>query len=126
MGIQLNHTIVAAADPAAEARWVADVLGLAAPVRFGPFHVVATDNEVSLDFMRDAHPVGQHYAFLVTEAEFDAVSARLAERGVVTWADPGHTEPGYNTHDGGRGRYFDSPSGHNLEILTRPYGSGSA
>ena len=26
--------------------------------------------------------------------------------------------------DGGRGLYFDSPEGHNLEVITRPYGSG--
>ena len=122
MSILLNHTIVAAIDPAAEAAWVADVLGLGAPTRFGPFHVVATDNDVSLDFMHVSAPVGQHYAFLVSEEEFDAVSARLAERGVPTWGDPGHQRPGLNTNDGGRGRYFDSPAGHGLEIITRPYG----
>ena len=30
-----------------------------------------------------------------------------------------------NRHDGGRGVYFPDPSGHFLEIITRPYGSGA-
>ncbi len=43
------------------------------------------------------------------------------------WADPFHRQPGeINTNDGGRGVYWDDPNGHALEIITRPYGSGSA
>ena len=123
MGIELNHTIVNSHDKQAGARFVADVLGLPAPTSFGPFAVVELQNGVSLDFMDVDGEVGmQHYAFLISEDEFDVVSARLRERGVPTYADPGHKEPGSNTHDGGRGLYFDSPEGHNLEVITRPYG----
>ena len=66
----------------------------------------------------------QHYAFLISEEEFDAVAGRLHDRGVPTYGDPGHQTPGHNTNDGGRGLYFSSPEGHNLEVLTKPYGSG--
>ena len=125
MGIDLNHTIVHTHDKQAGARFVTGVLGLPDPVSFGPFAVVELQNGVSLDFMDvDGDIPVQHYAFLVSEDEFDVVSARLRERGLRTWADPAHGRPGFNTHDGGRGLYFDSPEGHNLEILTRPYGSG--
>lgn len=126
MAIDLNHTIVASPDRWAGARFLADVLGLPEPTGFGPFAVVSTANGVSLDYMDAADAPSQHYAFLITEDEFDAVCARLRERGIATWADPGHRHAGHNTGDGGRGLYFDSPEGHNLEILTRPYGSGSA
>lgn len=124
--MQLNHTIVSATDPAGSAAFLADVFGLPAPGRYGPFHVVQTGNDVSLDFIRaDAPIVSQHYAFLVTEDEFDGVLGRVRERGLDWWADPGHTQPGrWNTNDGGRAFYFDDPDGHNLEALTRPYGSG--
>ena len=123
MAIELNHTIVAARDRQAEARFVADVLGRPAPVSFGPFAVVELDNGVSLDFADFMDEVvEQHYAFLITEDEFDAVAARLRERELPTWADPGRRTPGFNTNDGGRGLYFDSPEGHNLEVLTVPYG----
>ena len=125
MAIELNHTIVAARDRRAAAQFVADVLGRPAPVSFGPFMVVELDNGISLDFadfMSEAEVVTQHYAFLISEDEFDAVSQRLRERGLRTWADPGRRTPGFNTNDGGRGLYFDSPEGHNLEVLTVPYG----
>jgi len=123
MAVELNHTIVSTHDKRAEARFVADVLGLPEPGSFGPFAVVELANGVSLDFMDvDGEVVSQHYAFLISEDEFDAVAGRLQERGLPTWADPGRRTPGFNTNDGGRGLYFDSPEGHNLEVLTVPYG----
>jgi hypothetical protein len=123
MAIELNHTIVHTHDKLAEARFVSDVLGLPEPGSFGPFAVVELANGVSLDFMDvEGDIVEQHYAFLINEAEFDAVAQRLRERGLPTWADPGRRTPGFNTNDGGRGLYFDSPEGHNLEVLTVPYG----
>ncbi|MFC4947743.1 VOC family protein [Pseudonocardia sp. GCM10023141] len=125
MAIELNHTIVASKDRRSAARFLTEVLGLPEPVSFGPFAVVALHNGANLDFMDSASEITtQHYAFLVSEAEYDAVTARVADRGVATFADPGHRRPGHNTHDGGRACYFDSPDGHNLEVLTRSYGSG--
>ena len=125
MAVELNHTIVASPDRWAGARFLAEVLGLPEPAAFGPFAVVTAMNGVSLDYLESAEVVPQHYAFLVDDDEFAAVAARLHDRGVPTWADPGHRLPGENDHDGGRGLYFDSPEGHNLEIITRPYGSGA-
>ena len=79
-------------------------------------------NGVSLDFLEDeVHP--QHYAFLVSEQEFDEVFQRLSDHGTPYWADPGRTRPQQtNTNDGGRGVYWEDPDGHVLEILTVPYG----
>ena len=125
MPIELNHTIVETRDQDAGAAWLAEVLGLPAPVHFGPFTVVEVAHGTSLDFMNVDDPHPQHYAFLVPDDEFAVIAARLRDRGVPTYADPGHRRSGHNTNDGGLGAYFDSPEGHNLEILTRPYGSGS-
>lgn len=127
MAAQLNHTIVEAADRDGSASWLAGMLGLAEPTEFGPFKVVQTANDVSLDYLQtDGAVSSQHYAFLVSEAEFDEILGRITERGVPHWADPGHGRPNeINTNDGGRGVYFADPEGHNMEILTRPYGSGS-
>jgi catechol 2,3-dioxygenase-like lactoylglutathione lyase family enzyme len=125
MAVELNHTIVNTHDKRAGARFVSNVLGLPEPGSFGPFAVVELQNGVSLDFMDvEGEITVQHYAFLISEEEFDAVSARLRERGLPTWADPGRHTRGFNTNDGGRGLYFESPEGHLLEVLTRPYGSG--
>jgi len=126
MSIELNHTIVPARDPLASATFLADLLGLPAPVPFGPFFAVALDNGVTLDFQRDDGELTiQHYAFLVGESEFDAIFGRIRARGLTFWADPACQSPGQiNHHDGGRGVYWDDPNGHRLEIITRPYGSG--
>jgi len=123
---QLNHTVVLAHDQGKSAGFLAEILGFDEPSRFGPFLVVETGNGVSLDYMEtDRQIVPQHYAFLVSEQEFDTIFARVREQGGDFWADPSLTQPGeINHHDGGRGVYFPDPDGHLLEIITRPYGSG--
>lgn len=126
MPVHLNHTIVHVHDKQEAATALAEVLGVAPPSAFGPFTIVRVDNEVSLDFADEHGPVHpQHYAFLVSEQEFDEIFGRIRKRGLRYFADPGHREPDQiNTHDGGRGVYWEGPSGHNLEIITRPYGGG--
>jgi catechol 2,3-dioxygenase-like lactoylglutathione lyase family enzyme len=121
--VHLNHTIVAARDRHASAAFLAEVLGLAPPTTYGPFSVVQLDNDVQLDFMDDEEVHPRHYAFLVTEEEFDGVFGRIRARGLEFWADPFRQQPGeINTHDGGRGVYWSDPDGHVLEVITRPYG----
>lgn len=127
MAVELNHTIVAARDKRAAAEFLARILGLTVGPPFGPFLPVETSNGVTLDFVdTDADPIAsQHYAFLVSEEDFDAIFARIQQAGIAYYADPGHRRVGQINHnDGGRGAYFADPNGHNLEILTRPYGSG--
>ena len=102
MAVRLNHTIVSVRDKRESATFLAEILGLGDPTPFGQFLVVQVDNDVSLDF------------------------GRIRERGLSYWADPGQQRPGeLNHNDGGRGVYWEDPSGHFLEIITRPYGSGS-
>ena len=126
MPAQLNHTIVNARDPDASGAFVSELLGLPAPGHWGPFTVVELANGVSLDFIENGpeHEIhAQHYAFLVTEPEFDAIYGRIQDRGLDHWADPHKQQPGQINHnDGGRGVYWDDPDGHLLEILTVPYG----
>ena len=125
MTVKLNHTIVHSLDPRAAAGFYAEVFGLPAPQPFGPFLDVVTANEVTLAFLgADGMEMQmQHYAFLVSEQEFDQIFGRLKKRGLKFWADPGQTQAGeINHHFGGRGVYFQDPSGHLLEIITQPYG----
>ena len=126
MSIELNHTIVHARDPRASASFLAEILGRSAPVRFGPFHGVALDNRVTLDFIQAGEALTiEHYAFLVSEAEFDRIFERIQARHLAYWADPAHQQPGrINHHDGGRGVYWNDLDGHYLEMITRPYGGG--
>jgi catechol 2,3-dioxygenase-like lactoylglutathione lyase family enzyme len=122
--VRLNHTIVWASDRDATADFLCDVLGLAPAPTFGPFRVVELANDVSLDVAAATGPVtAQHYAFLVSDEEFDAIHERIRGRGLHWYADPLHRRRDQiNRHDGGRGLYWSGPDGHNLEIITVPYG----
>ncbi len=121
----LNHTIVSAKDKKVSAVFLTEILGLPAPLLLGPFAVVRV-GETSLDYLdADSDISPQHYAFLVSEVEFDQIFERIQERRLPYWADPYREEPDHiNGWDDGRGMYFDDPNGHLLEIITRPYGSG--
>jgi catechol 2,3-dioxygenase-like lactoylglutathione lyase family enzyme len=130
MAVRLNHTIVWVRDRDASAKFLTEMLGLPAPRVLGEFAVVQL-GDTSLDYMNVSEDGGakdlapQHYAFLVSELEFDAVFARIRERNLPYWADPGRRRRNeINGWDDGRGVYFDDPSGHLLEVITRPYGSG--
>ena len=126
LAVQLNHTILYARDSGASAKFLAEVLGLPAPVHWGPFEMVTTANGTNLDYLDTEDEIAsQHYAFLVSEAEFDEIFGRIKGRKLSYWADPGQSRQGeINRHDGGRGLYFEDPDGHLFEIITRPYGSG--
>jgi catechol 2,3-dioxygenase-like lactoylglutathione lyase family enzyme len=125
MTVKLNHTIVHSKDPRASADFFAALFGLPKPEPFGPFLDVQVANEVTLAFL-DAGGMEvqiQHYAFLVSDKEFDQIFGRVKQRGLKYWADPGmRQEHQINRHFGGRGVYFQDPSGHLLEIITKPYG----
>jgi catechol 2,3-dioxygenase-like lactoylglutathione lyase family enzyme len=125
MTVKLNHTIVRAHDHEKSALFLTELLGLEAPIRLGPFALVTVGDALTLDFMKaDGEIASQHYAFLVSEAEFDEIFARLKARNLPYWADPGQSKRDQiNRWDDGRGVYFEDPNGHLLEILTRCYGS---
>src|SRR5258708_16654988 len=126
MAIHFNHTILSAHDSKASAIFLAEMLNLPAPRRWGPFQMVVTENGANLDYMDTVGEITpQHYAFLISEAEFDEIFGRIRDRKLSYWADPGRRRLGeINHHDGGRGVYFEDPNAHLLEIITRPYGSG--
>jgi catechol 2,3-dioxygenase-like lactoylglutathione lyase family enzyme len=123
MSVDLNHTIIPARDKWVSARFLAEILNLEAGPEWGHFVPVRTGNGVTLDFAEAAEFRPQHYAFLVSDAEFDAALARIRATGVKHYANQRRERPGEINHRyGGRGVYFDDPNGHLLELITRPYG----
>ncbi|MGC9544174.1 VOC family protein [Streptomyces sp. UG1] len=125
MPVEFNHTIVLTRDREKSAHFLAHVLDLEVGKPAGMFLPVTTANGVTLDFATvDIDIPMQHYAFLVSEDEFDHALARLVAAEVPIQADPHGKHPGrINRNDGGRGVYFLDPAGHGLEVITRPYGS---
>ena len=128
MTISFNHTIVAARDKRESAEFLAELFGLPSPKPFGHFMVVALEHGASLDFadVPEGEEIRrQHYAFLVSERTSTRSTARSKRAACSTGRIPVAQRPGEINHrDGGRGVYFPDPSGHGMEILTRPYGSG--
>ena len=122
---ELNHTIVWCSDKQRSSAFLSAILGLPPARTFFHFLVVDLSNGVSLDYYQKDGPVSpQHYAFLVSEEEFDAAFGRIKDAGMDYWADPARSQPGeINSHFGGRGVYFADPDNHLLELITRPYGS---
>ncbi|MFD9893990.1 VOC family protein [Amycolatopsis sp. NPDC059027] len=123
-----NHTIVAARDKRESASFFTEMFGLPEAEEGGPFLTVRLDGGVLFQFAEPGVEFPpQHYAFLVTEPDFDEIYARIQARGLDHWADPRGERPGeYNTNHGGRGVYFADPSGHYLEAITQPYGADVA
>ncbi len=80
MSVELNHTIIPAKDKWVSAKFLADILNLEAGPEWGHFVPVKTANGVTLDFdTREEFRPG-HYAFLVSNTEFDAASPASALR----------------------------------------------
>lgn len=122
MSVILDHTIVSAKDKEASAAFLADILDLPPPVVWGHFAIVKV-GELSIDFVDDTREIqSRHFAFKVSEREFDEIFARIQAKQLPYWADPSKSRPNeINARDGGRGFYFYDPNGHFLEVLTRSY-----
>jgi catechol 2,3-dioxygenase-like lactoylglutathione lyase family enzyme len=120
MTIVLNHAIVPAQDKRAAARWFAQVFGLpfdaADATHFAPVRV---NDTLTLLFDDDSNFGPSHYAFHVSDAEFEAIFGRVQASGLKYGSAPGNFEDGKLNHwNGGRGVYFKSPDGHVLELMT--------
>jgi catechol 2,3-dioxygenase-like lactoylglutathione lyase family enzyme len=125
MTVSFNHCIIFANDKHESAAFFTTLFDLPEPVAWGPFLSVALDHGVFIQFAEPHIEIqAQHYAFLVTEEAFDGIYQRIVDMSLEHWADPRGSQPGtFNRNHGGRGVYFRDPTGHGLEVLTRPYGS---
>ena len=124
MAIELNHTIVPAHDPKASARFLAGILGLSVDPPVAHFTPVTLANGVTLDFDQYDHVDEHHYAFLMSDGEFEAAFGRIRDAGIDYYPDPACRQAGqvYSGKNGSRGTYFRDPDGHLMEILTPAQG----
>ncbi|OSM42299.1 VOC family protein [Nesterenkonia sp. PF2B19] len=123
MTARFNHTIIASTDPAEMAGFYRDLLEADQAPSWGPFHNVQLTDGVLLQFATPPMEFPpQHYAYLVDDDHFDRAYQKITDQQIPHWADPQRSQPGkINQGHGGRGVYLLDPSGHFLELLTRPY-----
>lgn len=120
MPIILNHTIIPAHDKESAARFFAQIFGLAYEGPVGHFAPVRVNDTLTFDFDDADTFENHHYAFHVSDEEFDEILKRVRDNGIVYGSDPWHPENGQlNAWRGGRGFYFRDPNGHLLELMTR-------
>lgn len=120
MTITLDHTIVPAYDKEASARFFAQIFGLKSGTHGEHFATVNVNDTLTLAFADYKTVDPHHYAFHVSDQEFDAIFARVQQAGLEYSSDPMHRNKGEISHrNGGRAFYFYDIDGHNMEILTR-------
>lgn len=127
MAIRLDHTIVPAKDKVASAEFFAEIFGL--KVKPGYFAQVQINESLTFDFADEPElwsgpgraSSSHHYAFHVSEAEYEAIFGRVKAKGIPYGSGPdNHTDGKIYTRRGGRGFYFEDPNGHLLEVMTVP------
>ena len=120
MAIALNHTIVPSHDKEGAARFFARIFGLKYEGATGHFAPVRINETLTLDFDDRDKFESHHYAFHVSDEEFDAIFERVKEGKLPYGSGPRSLEDGQlNSRRGGRGFYFRDPDGHILELMTR-------
>ena len=122
MEITLNHTIVPSHDNVESAKFYAKIFGFEFVKEWGHFAVVKVNKTLSLDFTIENNFSSIHYAFKVSEHQFDEILERIKTNNVNFGSGPYLVDDGkINNNYGGRGAYFNDPNGHVLEIITKDY-----
>ncbi|MBI5278689.1 MAG: VOC family protein [Burkholderiales bacterium] len=124
MAIALDHFIVSAKDQRASAKLLGEILGVPwSETGVGPFSPVYLNDGLTLDFIDDAGELPiEHFCFRVSDAEFDAILARLKEKGIAYRSSVrGPQDMQVGELGGGRLVYWNVPDGHQWEMLTVSY-----
>ncbi len=122
MEISLNHTIVPSFDNVESARFYENIFGFKFVKEWGHFAVVKVSSTLTLDFQTKENFSSIHYAFKVSEEQFDQIFGRIQNSGIEYGSNPYDLANGQINHKyGDRGVYFKDPNGHVLEIITADY-----
>ena len=125
MSLQLDHTIVPAYDKVKSAKLIARIFGLEYNEPWGHFAPVKVNDVLTLDFDDSDDPRSNHYAFLASDKEFDAVLRRVKDEGKSFGSGPGSRTDGEVNHaHQGRGFYSECENGHVSEVITHTYVTG--
>lgn len=122
MEITLNHTIVPSHDNVESARFYEKIFGFEFVKEWGHFAVVKVNQTLTLDFVTQDKFFSLHYAFKVSEQQFDEIFERIKSENIVFGSDPRSVNDGkINNNFDGRGLYFKDPNDHVLEIMSTDY-----
>jgi extradiol dioxygenase family protein len=119
--VSINHLIVPSHDKRKAAEFLAHILGIADGAHeLGPHSTVQISDSLLIHFDNAENFAPYHFAFHVTDGEFDEILERIKATGISYAGDPASKETGTINHRyEGRGFYFANPDGHLLEVSTR-------
>lgn len=118
----IDHIIVKVNDLAASVAFYTGIMGFTDEGRDGPFALIRVSPDFQLQLAEWGTEGADHYAFAVSQDEFDAIFGRVKAAGLDF--GPAFHNVGTNTgpgeESGARGRaptlYFFDPSKHLVEI----------
>jgi catechol 2,3-dioxygenase-like lactoylglutathione lyase family enzyme len=120
--ITLDHTIVPSKDKETGAKFIAKLFGLAYEGTWGHFAPLQVNDKLSLDWDDRESFEPHHYAFLVSDEDFDAILGRVREEGIPYGSGPASQDDmEINHRHEGRGFYFRDQDGHSWELITHTY-----
>ena len=112
MPITLNHTIVPSQDKVRAAEFFAKIFGLTYEGSHGHFAPVQVNDTLTLDYDDRDEFDSHHYAFHVSEEDFDNIFGRVKAEGITYGSGPFNSEDmDINHRRDGRGVYFKDPDG---------------
>jgi catechol 2,3-dioxygenase-like lactoylglutathione lyase family enzyme len=121
MPIGLDHTIIPSKDQEEGAKLFAKLFGLKYEGKWGHFSPVKV-NDLSMDWDTRQSFESHHYAFLVTDEEFDQILERVKAEGMKFGSGPmSQDDMEINHLHTGRGFYYHDPDGHSFEVITHTY-----
>jgi catechol 2,3-dioxygenase-like lactoylglutathione lyase family enzyme len=125
MAMVLDHTIVPVKDKITAAMFFAEILGLTVKLGQSDFAQVQINEKLTFDFANkarfDPKARSHHYAFHVSDAEFQAILDKVKAKGILFGSKPSNRTDGQlYSRRGRRGFYFEDPNGHLLEVMTVP------
>ena len=104
------------------ARFYCKLFGFEYVGEFSRFIVVRVNDTLCLDFDSRDKFESNHYAFKVSEQEFDEIFERLQTENIKYGSGPSEVDNMIINHNyGGREAYFRDSNGHLLELLIVDY-----
>ncbi len=126
IAVEVNHVVIPAEDKRATARLLAYIFGLEVQDDSGQLVRIRTSDGLTLDFSEPRGCWAFQCAFLVADAEFDAALGRIIRACIDFYAAfDGKGLGEINRVHGGRGIYFEDPSGHLFELIEQPDASAA-
>jgi len=122
MTIQLDHVIVPSRRRRESAKLLADLLAAPWEENRGEFTPVYVNESLTLDFADREQFERYHLCFRVSDADFDAIFARIQRAGLAYRSRPrGEDDMQINRRLGGKNVYWQDADGHLWEMLTVSY-----